>query len=494
MDELNDKNENISKFIDLLGDDDNNEEFINYFIKPENEIWNYTSNEDKKCILHILIEKNLFELLKQVIDITKQNTNIEIFNNFINMKDSKGRTPFHYACCIGNMKIIKYLLNIGVEYNNKADNGLSCLHFSAIKNKVTPIYYMIKKYNMNIDEKDNNGNTFFHCACFYSSETVINFFLNDKNLNINIPNNLGFIPLHFYITSRSSNYLKRLILYGADPYIKNKEGKNSFDIVNEKYEDNDKKKYIFEILRRKNFNKFQYLIFMFYHVIFIFLILLFEFPFIDKKYLLLCFLVWIFFIWSLILYFISVDSGTFKKNSGNYLLSLIDEDKDNNLNLSKYCIKCQIRKELYTKHCIYCDRCIKEFDHHCKWLEKCIGKNNKILFNVLIIFLLINSYVYFIPFYFALKSERIVYMETVLKFFFLDNLNILLKFKKIIFYLYLLFLICINIIIIPLIKFCLEQNQKFNIFYNNRMYKTEYLIENSEIVNDEAVNLLEENK
>ena len=85
-------------------------------------------------------------------------------------------------------------------------------------------------------------------------------------------------------------------------------------------------------------------------------------------------------------------------------------------------------------------------------------------------------------------------LETLLKIFFLSNLSILQKMKIFIFYLYLLFLVCINIIILPLIKFCLEQKHKNNIFYNERINKTESLIEISEIVNEETINLLDENK
>ena len=439
--------------------------------------------------MHVLIENNLFNLLKQIIDITKQNTSEEVFNNFINSPDIKGRTPFLYACFLGNMKIIRFLLNIGVDYNIKDNNGFNCLHLSAMKNKVVPIYYMVKKYNINIYEKDNDGNTFFHWACYFFSQKVIYFFLDDKNFNINIPNNKGNIPLHYCISSRNYNCLRRLILYGADPYAKNNEGKNSFDIVNEKITDSDKKKYIISKLKTKYYNNFQYWCFMLFHILFIFLIILFQFPFIEKKYIMVLFLVWTFLIWAFIFYFLSIDSGILKKNTGNYLLSLIEEN-ENKIDLSNYCIRCQIKKELYTKHCFYCDKCIKDFDHHCYWLNKCVGKNNKYIFNILIIFLLINSYVYFIPFYLAQKNEKIINLKAFLSFFFLSNLSILRILKRFIFYLYLLFLICINIVIIPLIKFYLKQN----ILDNDRIYKTEYLIENSELVNDEAINLLDGNK
>ena len=424
MIEENKKNKNLlPQLIELLNEDDNdnNEEFIQYFKNPENEAWKYKKKKDDSSILHILIEKNFYYLLEQIINITKQMITEENFKNFINSKDNKGATPFHLACHFGNMKIIKILLNNGAVYNLKSNTGLTCLHYSSMKDKITPIYYIIKKYNMNIYEIDYHGNTFFHWACYCSSERIIDFFLNDKNFNINSTNNEGFTPLDFYIMSQSTNYLKRLILRGADPYIKNKNGENAFDIVNKVYhndnEDNNKKKYINQILRRKYYDDLPFCLFMFFHFIFALLIIFIECPFFEKKYFFM-FFIWTLFIYVCIFLFLNLDPGTSKINGDNYLLDLIDNNVDNKIIISNYCIKCKIRKEIHSKHCFYCDRCIKEFDHHCHWLNKCIGKNNKEIFNYLIIILLINSYFTLFLLFYGKKRQKIISFIKIFNFIF----------------------------------------------------------------------------
>ena len=70
---------------------------------------------------------------------------------------------------------------------------------------------------MNINTKDNNGNTFFHWACYCASDKVIDFFIYDKSININEENAQGYIPLHYYIMSKSTRSLKKLMVRGADP-------------------------------------------------------------------------------------------------------------------------------------------------------------------------------------------------------------------------------------------------------------------------------------
>ena len=459
---------NNPTFLDYL-DDGNKEAFNEYFKNNENEIYNYKSKEGQ-TILHIIIEKNSEDLLEHIINNAKQKLSADDFKYFLDSKDINGRTPFHFACYYGNMKIIKFLLKQGVNYNLKGKTGLSCLHFSAMKDKVTPIYYMIKKYKINQYDQDYNGNTFFHWACYCSSERIINFFLNDITFDINIENKDGFIPLHFYIMSRSTNCIKRLMIREADPNKTNKEGKNAMDIVNEIYnkeENKNKKDYILEIFKRKkcSFKYFEFSFFIASHTIFF--LYLINRKIIYKK----LFLLWSAFVAMLIFRFIKKYYPKENKiKDEDYLLKIIDKNEDKYFKLYDYCIKCQIKQKMYTKHCFYCDKCIKEFDHHCKWLNTCIGKNNKYSFNILISILSINSFIYLIQFFILLNSSK--------------NNTFKLIINIILFLLNLLFFIGINFIICPLIIFFLKKIIKYlNGESNNRS-----IIESSD--SDENTKLL----
>ena len=75
------------------------------------------------------------------------------------------------------------------------------------------------------------------------------------------------------------------------------------------------------------------------------------------------------------------------KRSDNLLNLIVTK----NIDINNYCPKCNIDfNGCYIKHCYICDQCIEDFDHHCIWIGKCIGKNNKNLFLLLLILILMN--------------------------------------------------------------------------------------------------------
>lgn len=463
-----------------------NEEEVNSFIEnykdPKNESWNYRDEENGSSCLHILIHKDQFDLVYQVIEITKQNLDKEEFKKFLNATDNNGLNALHLSCFKGDMKLIKYLINQGIDYTCKTKTGLSCLHYSAQTNKVTPIYFFIKEKKMSIDTKDNNGNTFFHWACYCASDKVIDFFIYDKSIDINEENAQGYIPLHYYIMSKSTRSLKKLMVRGADPYKKNEKGMNAFDIVKKiNYNNADiNKEEINKILKgkfcnnidksdkdKKIFNpqKIPFAFFLIIHFITPFIIII-EFSSYIEEYIkrIYAYAIFIIFFWIYIYFFLKKEPEIIKKNkNNNYLINIIKNDHENNVDLWQYCIKCQIKKELNIKHCFFCDKCINEFDHHCIWLNKCICKRNKNLFIVLLILIFFN----------ALFNCYMFYLN-IMK----DNSKVIYIAKITIFLIYLFFAINMLVIVLPLLNF--YYCEKNNIPKNN----------SSQIIEEEEENLL----
>jgi len=462
--------ENSDKIEPLLKGIENTEftdSFLSYISDPKNAVWEYENTSNGNSILHILLIKEQIDLAEKAIKIIKDLTSLEIFTKFINHQNHKGINILHLACYKGNMNLIKFLLSNGINYKVKSNTGLSCLHFAAQTNKVTVIYYFIKKYKINKYEEDNNGNNFYHWACFCSSEKVIDFFLNDKKFEINTKNKEGYLPLHFYLMANNSRSIKRLIYRGADVYMKNNKGENAFDIVNKNNKlDNDKKLEIKEILNRKYYLKAPYYLFLFFHFLFIYFIIIFEFPFIDLKRIILLYriyLTWTGLVWIYIIYFLNKSPGKIKANKKNYLLNLIENDNKNQIDMWYYCIKCQIKKEANSNHCYFCDECYSDFDHHCIWLKKCIGKNNKKNFYVLILIILLNSiFNLIICFLSELNNDIKIYF--IFTPFLLRHMKFTIILKTSIFALCFLFVVMVFIILIPLIKFYINQKNDDDIF------------------------------
>ena len=392
--EIQENEQNLKSLLDETSNSEDNDQFISFISDPKNKAWEYIDSSGNSLLL-VLLSKNQIKLAKKVIEIFQNMTTPEIFFKFINHQDNKGINALHKACFKGDMSLVKLLIEKGIDYRAKSKTGLSCIHCAAQTNKVSVIYYLVNEYNIDLYEKDNYGNYFYHWACHSNCERVIDFFLNDKNFQINIKNNDGYIPLHYYLMEKNTRSLKRLIYRGADPYIKNNRGENSFDIVaNNKSNDIHDKKEIKKILETINFSYSPFIAFFFYHFIFPFLIIIFDFPFIDTSKIILLeriYLLWNCFVWIYILYFLYKSPGEIKPNPKGYLLKLLENDKENNIDLWYFCIKCEVRKDIDSKHCFFCDKCVKDWDHHCIWLKKCIGNNNKKSFQYLLVIVIINS-------------------------------------------------------------------------------------------------------
>ena len=491
--EAENKEDKLKPLLSDLRDSEDFGSLLSYISNPKNTSWEYIDSSNGNSILHILISEKLFDFSQKVIKIIKDMTKPDIFLKFINHQNFKGINVLHIACHKGNLPLIKLLIEYGVNYRVKGITGLSCVHCAAQTNKVSVIYYLIKKYNIDLYDKDYNGNYFYHWACFFGSEKVIDFFLNDNNFEINIKNNEGNIPLHFYLMKRNKRSIKRLIYRGADAYIRNNKGENSFDIVEKKFKNDDyNKKEIKNILKRNNYFIAPFIIFIFYHFFFAFLIIIFEFPFIEInriRILYTLYLLWNFFQWLYIFYFLMKPPGIIKPNKKNYLLKLLEDDKENNIDLWNYCIKCQIRKEINSTHCFFCDQCIMEFDHHCLWLKKCIGKNNKKAFCYLIIIILINSILNFILSIMSQVNDSVINFFLFTSFL-INNIKVILVIKYIICGLSFILVLFVLIIIIPLIKIYIFNSKMDNIFEQNKK-----IIENIGDMNenDEKEQLIEKN-
>ena len=376
----------IQEFFDSLNKE-NEEKYINDIKNSSLKIWNF-KDENGLTPLHQSISLELYKLSKEIIIFAKNNLSKEDFNSFINSRTNKGQTPLHYASFIGDIKLIKLLIQNGADISIKTNNNFNMIHLAVMGNKVTSLYYFYKKYKIDISSNDSKNNTLLHLAAYFNSNKIFNYLLTVKKLNVNSKNKDGFTPLHFAVINQNISIIKKLLIKGAQSSIKNNSQETAIDLA--------RKNNNLEIQKILKENKCKYSILNYSHFSKIFLIIInllsLSFIFYIKFDIRTIFyIIWMFILMIFIIRFYLIDTTKYN-NQPNYLLNLIEiEEKP----IDDYCLNCQILQNSETIHCLICNKCIEGFDHHCHWLNKCIGAKNINAFYHLLFALQTHSFINF---------------------------------------------------------------------------------------------------
>lgn len=223
-------------------------------------------NIGNQIALHVVLEifidrkpRYLYEnyILKIVNVLLKSTTDIDVI-------DVNGYTPLHLALKNRRINTVKMLLKHGVNPMIKTRDGESVLHLAVIylRNNFNIINYLIKIKRVDINEIDNEGNTPLIIAFeMYNLEAAE--ILLDNGADPNIKNNDGKSALHFVmkysflpniyllhhllnaganvneidnegnsplivaLSNTNFKFAKILFDHGANPTIKNKNGKSA---------------------------------------------------------------------------------------------------------------------------------------------------------------------------------------------------------------------------------------------------------------------------
>ena len=186
----------------------------------------------------MIVEKGGLSLVKKHLDENPSD---------INVKDRNDSTPLHLASKCGCTDIVDYLISKGVDINAKNKDGNTPLHIALHKGclpRYLGIAQLLISKGANINDRDEKGFTPLHHALHFASrgknyDTYISLAqdLINRGANINAQCKIGNTALHNLLpsgndlTSGKDLTIEFLITNGADPSIRNSNGKNIFDII-----------------------------------------------------------------------------------------------------------------------------------------------------------------------------------------------------------------------------------------------------------------------
>ena len=346
INETKDSQDEAKEFFESLNEENENK-YINYIKNPSIKFWTFL-NENGLTPLHQSISLNLYELSKEMLKVAKNNLTQEEFLSFINSGTNKGQTPLHYASFVGNIKLIKLLIENGADISIKTNNKFNMLHLAVMGKKITSFYYFIKQYKIDINSKDSKDNTVLHLATFFNSTKIFNFLLTVKKIKINSRNKDGFTPLHFAVINQSKSMIKKLLIKGAKCNIKNGKLDTPLELANK-----NKNQSIQNILKGSKY-KYSILNYSIYTKAFFILMNLISLSFIfyikfDIRAII--YIIWLLIYLFFFLRFYLKDATKFN-NSPNYLLNLLEKDQE----IEEYCLNCQVMQDKDMVHCFICNK------------------------------------------------------------------------------------------------------------------------------------------
>jgi ankyrin repeat protein len=154
--------------------------------------------------------------------------------------DSKGKwgwTLLHLACWKGYYNLVELLLDYKAHVNEKSpelgNTPLITLSYAPInKNDKIEIAQLLLRHGAEPDAQNNDGRTALFEAAAHG-QTELAQLLIDHDATINIQDAKGSTPLHEATLNGYTSTVELLLLHGAY-IIRNKEGKNAFDIAQER--------------------------------------------------------------------------------------------------------------------------------------------------------------------------------------------------------------------------------------------------------------------
>lgn len=148
----------------------------------------------------------------------------------INYKDSSQATLLMWACSMGHLKIIEFLISKGARLTDCDKDGYTPLHYAVTQKQENVVKLLVTntKYlnTLNINAKNNLGDTPLHRSIYYSLKEISSLLIVNGNADINVTNNLNETPLDKARKSDIKQWLKSM---GGKNNVKKSEIEGNID-------------------------------------------------------------------------------------------------------------------------------------------------------------------------------------------------------------------------------------------------------------------------
>jgi ankyrin repeat protein len=142
----------------------------------------------------------------------------------LDIRNENGETILHAACFVGNLQVVKALMDHGADPNATDHDGFTPLHtlmegLGGSENTEEVLSFMLSK-SANLHKKNLSGKTILHIAC-EKGETGWAEKILDQGADVNVRDNEGNSPLHLISDQNPQAMVELLLQHGADVGARN---------------------------------------------------------------------------------------------------------------------------------------------------------------------------------------------------------------------------------------------------------------------------------
>ena len=149
----------------------------------------------------------------------------------IHIKDKKSHTPLHLASIQGKKETIQILLENKADLKAKDKNGYTPLHLSSLMGH-EDVTFLFLKHGASVHEKNKEGHTPLHLASLYGYRKVASLLLKE-GASLQATNKSGQTPLHVASLGEQKDMVLFLLDKGASMNKKDAKGKTALDHARE---------------------------------------------------------------------------------------------------------------------------------------------------------------------------------------------------------------------------------------------------------------------
>lgn len=140
----------------------------------------------------------------------------------LNVSNSKGETPLHWACSRKNLDNIKLLLSNSktqqINLNKKTKSGMTCMHFASLYNTSTvDTIKLLMSYKPDLKIKDSKGQNPAHYAAVVSRWDILSEILKSSSVDMNEKDFFGNSVENYIVNKGDMDVRVNLYKYLSEP-------------------------------------------------------------------------------------------------------------------------------------------------------------------------------------------------------------------------------------------------------------------------------------